>query len=67
MGLLFIILGTCSSLAHKLPQSGSWMDYVKTGFAVIFVAMGMRYLSLSISELREAPGAFWATAARLWS
>ena len=67
MGLLFIILGTFSSLAHKLPQSGSWMDHVKTGFAIIFVAMGMRYLGLSISELRDAPGAFWATAAHLWS
>ena len=67
IGLLFIILGTFSSLAHKLPQSGSWMDYVKTFFAVVFVALGMRYLALSITELRELPAGFWATAARLWS
>lgn len=37
MGLLFLALGTFSSLVKKLPKSGGWMDFIKyiLGFALI--------------------------------
>lgn len=41
MGLLFLIIGTFSSLFKKLPRSGGWMDGVKfiLGSALLIVAL----------------------------
>lgn len=45
MGLLFIALGTSSSLIGKLPKSGGWMDGVKFLFGTTMVAMAIYYIT----------------------
>jgi thiol:disulfide interchange protein DsbD len=42
-GVLFIILGTFSQLAGKLPRSGAWMNTVKTLLALALFAMSFFY------------------------
>lgn len=37
MGMLFIVLGTSSSLINKLPKSGAWMNRVKYVFGVLLL------------------------------
>ncbi|MBN2432121.1 MAG: thioredoxin family protein [Acidobacteria bacterium] len=44
IGLLFIILGTFSSLIAKLPKSGEWMDIVKGIFAVVMFLAALYFL-----------------------
>jgi thiol:disulfide interchange protein DsbD len=43
-GLLFIVLGTFSTLIHKLPKSGEWMEIVKGVFAVLMFTAGWYFL-----------------------
>ena len=42
-GSLFILLGTFSGLASKLPRSGPWMNGVKTILALLFFGLSMGY------------------------
>lgn len=44
IGMLFLVLGTFSSLIHKLPKSGDWMEVVKGIFAVAMFAVALFYL-----------------------
>ncbi|MBC87036.1 MAG: hypothetical protein CL677_07630 [Bdellovibrionaceae bacterium] len=44
LGLIFLVLGTFSSLIHHLPKSGMWMVRVKQGFGVIMIGLGLFYL-----------------------
>ncbi len=44
LGLLFIILGTFSTLISKLPKSGTWMDVVKGIFAVVMFTVALYFL-----------------------
>lgn len=46
MGLLFLILGTFSSLISRLPRSGGWMEGLKATFGVVFIIVGVHYLSM---------------------
>jgi thiol:disulfide interchange protein DsbD len=45
MGLLFIALGTSSSLLNKVPKAGAWMDGVKFLFGTTMVAMAIYYVA----------------------
>lgn len=45
MGLLFIALGTSSSLLQKVPKAGAWMDGVKFLFGTTMVAMAIYYVA----------------------
>lgn len=45
MGLLFIALGTSSSLLNKVPRAGPWMDGVKFLFGTTMVAMAIYYVA----------------------
>lgn len=45
MGLLFIALGTSSSLLQKVPKAGAWMDSVKFLFGTTMVAMAIYYVA----------------------
>lgn len=42
-GILFIILGTFSQMANKMPRSGAWMNTIKTVLALILFAMSFYY------------------------
>lgn len=51
MGLLFILLGTFSSLIRKIPRSGGWMEGIKVLFAIVFFAMGLYYARFFVPDL----------------
>ncbi len=44
LGLIFIVLGTFSSLISAMPKSGGWMDVIKSIFAVIMFLAGLYFL-----------------------
>ncbi len=44
IGLIFIVLGTFSSLISSMPKSGGWMDVIKSVFAVIMFLAGLYFL-----------------------
>ncbi len=44
IGLIFIVLGTFSSLISAMPKSGGWMDVIKSIFAVIMFLAGLYFL-----------------------
>ena len=45
MGVLFIVLGTSSSLISKVPKAGAWMDIVKFVFGTTMVGMALYYVA----------------------
>jgi thiol:disulfide interchange protein DsbD len=45
MGVLFIILGLSSSLMHRLPKAGPWMEGVKYLFGSAMVIMALYYIA----------------------
>jgi thiol:disulfide interchange protein DsbD len=45
MGLLFIVLGTFSSLLNKIPRAGPWMDLVKFVFGTVMIGVALYYVS----------------------
>ena len=45
LGLLFLVLGTFSSLIQYLPRSGTWMDMVKFIFGVSMLALALYFAS----------------------
>lgn len=44
MGMLFIVIGTSSSLLGHLPKAGPWMDGVKFFFGTTMIAMALYYI-----------------------
>lgn len=42
-GILFILLGTFSQLANKLPRSGAWMNSIKTVLALCLFTLSFYY------------------------
>ncbi|MFU8802485.1 MAG: cytochrome c biogenesis protein CcdA [Bradymonadaceae bacterium] len=59
MGMLFLVLGTFSSLIHRLPRAGGWMEGVKAVFGVVFIGLAMYYLRFVVPGIREATDALW--------
>ncbi|MCC5913706.1 MAG: thioredoxin family protein [Balneolaceae bacterium] len=47
LGLPYLILGTFSGAIQKLPQSGSWMMWIKKLFGVILIGLALFYLTLA--------------------
>lgn len=45
MGVLFIVLGTSSSLISKVPKAGAWMDIVKFVFGTTMIGMALYYVA----------------------
>lgn len=50
MGVLFLVLGTFSSLLQRLPRAGGWMEVTKVIFAAIFLALAFHYGGLAWPE-----------------
>ncbi len=59
MGMLFLVLGTFSSLLNKLPRAGTWMEGIKTLFGVVFITMAIYYLRFLIPGLNTTIDALW--------
>lgn len=64
LGVIFLILGTFSSLVGKLPRSGSWMEGVKAVFAVVFFAMALFYARYLLSPVSHAAEVAWQALAQ---
>lgn len=47
LGFPYLILGTFSGLLSRLPQSGTWMIWVKKVFGVVLVGVALFYLALA--------------------
>lgn len=60
MGVLFIALGTFSSMIHKVPKSGPWMNLVKYILGSLLLAVSLFYGSplLSTAYYNFALGAY---------
>ena len=52
MGLLFILLGTFSSLISSLPRSGGWMYVLENIFGVVIIALALYFLKEVVAPLR---------------
>lgn len=48
LGLPYLILGTFSGALQKLPQSGSWMIWIKKLFGVILIGVALFYIALAL-------------------
>ena len=48
MGLPYLLLGTFSGLAAKLPKAGNWLIWVERAFGVIVLGFGFFYLALAL-------------------
>ncbi len=59
MGLLFLGVGTFSSLLQRLPRAGGWMEGVKAIFGAIFIGVGLYYMRLVTPAIREVSDALW--------
>ncbi len=50
MGVLFIVLGTFSSILSKVPKSGPWMNLVKYVLGSMLLALSLYYLAPVLSD-----------------
>jgi thiol:disulfide interchange protein len=60
MGMLFLALGTFSSLIHRLPRAGGWMEGIKAVFGVVFIGLALYYLRFVVPALRQGADAIWS-------
>lgn len=51
IGVLFIFIGTFSGVAASLPRSGSWMEVVRSLFAVLMFAAALYFLRNVVPSL----------------
>ena len=49
LGLPYLVLGTFSGMLSSLPQSGSWMVWVKKVFGVVLIGVAAFYLALALA------------------
>lgn len=61
LGLLFLLVGTFSSLA--LPKSGPWMDAVKSFLGIVILVLALYYAQNAITLLHIGSDASWV----LWT
>jgi thiol:disulfide interchange protein DsbD len=64
LGLPYLLLGTFSGLAKKLPKAGSWLIWIERIFGVILLGFAAFYLSLALHlyiPSAKASGIPWAT------
>jgi thiol:disulfide interchange protein DsbD len=45
MGVLFIVLGVSSSMMHRMPKAGPWMENIKYLFGSIMIGMALYYVA----------------------
>ena len=67
LGVIFLLLGTFSSLLSRLPRAGGWMESVKGVFGAIFFGMALYYARYVIPAIGEASEALWRESARFLS
>lgn len=53
LGMLFLAIGTFSSLAARLPRSGPWMEGVKGVFGVVLLTVALYYLKDIVPALGD--------------
>lgn len=67
-GVLFMVLGTFSQLAHKLPKAGAWMNRVKFLFGLVMLGLALYYIYpvLPKTWLQNLPGQQQTQSAVPW-
>lgn len=53
LGMLFLVLGTFAGAVSRLPKSGSWMEGVKSVFAVVLFAFALYFLKDAFPVLKS--------------
>ncbi|MCA9523547.1 MAG: sulfite exporter TauE/SafE family protein [Myxococcales bacterium] len=61
LGMLFLVIGTFTDLAKRLPSSGPWMENVKTVFALSFFVLALYYLNSIVPPMERLFVALQAT------
>jgi thiol:disulfide interchange protein DsbD len=51
LGLIFVLVGTFSSILLGLPKLGRWMARIKSSSAVILIAMGAYFIYTAVRRL----------------
>lgn len=59
LGVIFMVLGTFSSLIQRLPRAGGWMESVKVVFGVIFFGMALYYLRYVLPAMSRGVEIVW--------
>ena len=59
MGVLFMVLGTFSSLLSRVPSSGPWMEVVKAAFAIVFICVALYFVAPHLPAVRAPQLIFW--------
>jgi thiol:disulfide interchange protein DsbD len=49
LGIPYLFLGTFSGYLNKLPQSGTWMIWVKKLFGIVLVGVALFYIALAFA------------------
>lgn len=65
LGVIFLVLGTFSSLIQRLPRAGGWMESVKVVFGVVFFGMALYYLRYVLPAMSEGVEILWRWVAEL--
>lgn len=63
LGVIFVVLGTFSSLLNKLPRAGGWMESVKVVFGAVFFGMALYYLRYVVPAIGDVMQGIWRQAA----
>lgn len=59
LGMIFLFLGTFSSLINRLPRAGGWMEGVKVVFGAVFFGMALYYLRYVFGGLTHVVEGLW--------
>lgn len=51
LGFLLLVLGIFSGLLSNMPKPGAWMDWVKKGFGVAMLALGLFFVWKAVGGL----------------
>lgn len=52
LGMLFLVIGTFSGMIARLPRSGSWMEGVKSVFAIVLFVCALYFMKNAVPFLK---------------
>lgn len=58
LGLPYLFLAMSSSLLHRLPKSGMWMDWIRKLFGVLLIAVALYFLVPQAKQIHDQLGFF---------
>jgi len=58
LGFPYLFLAMSSSLLHRLPKSGMWMDWIRKLFGVLLIAVALYFLVPQAKQIHDQLGFF---------